>query len=158
MSCTESDFEKISWHDCHIWGIAFQSGAPEKDDWTSDLAFDIDFICQWPCENNGYRFRVAPALLLFHGVFEARIGINWGESSSLHELSIAVVQREPVPEERACVSIDKPNYRWTIELNWPEGEIAFIGSGFTQTLRTEPVLMQEQSFTFAARSALLSMR
>jgi hypothetical protein len=36
-SVTEADFEQLSWHDCHIWGMEFQTGDPDEDDWTSDV-------------------------------------------------------------------------------------------------------------------------
>ncbi len=40
---TEADFEHLSWHDCHIWGLDLHVGDPDEDDWTSDFVFDIDF-------------------------------------------------------------------------------------------------------------------
>lgn len=49
MNGTEADFDRLSWHDCHIWGIELRAGDPNEADWTSDLAFDIDFIVEWIC-------------------------------------------------------------------------------------------------------------
>ena len=42
MQYTDSEFDRIAWHDCHIWGLALRAGDPEHDDWTSDLVLDID--------------------------------------------------------------------------------------------------------------------
>jgi hypothetical protein len=76
-SHTEADFERLSWHDCHIWGLAFRVGDPDENDWTSDLVLDIDFILDWICgAAGGAQFQVAPAALAFHGVTDPRIGIE----------------------------------------------------------------------------------
>ena len=44
MTHTEADFDRLSWHDCHIWALELRAGEPDDEDWTSDLALDIDFI------------------------------------------------------------------------------------------------------------------
>ncbi len=154
-SYTESDFERLSWHDCHIWGIELRAGDPGEGDWTSDLALDIDFIVDWLCGvGGGGQFRVAPATLVFHGVTDLRINVDWGASgfqASLHEASIDRIEREPVREQK--VYLDRPYYRWRIRLNWPEsGEIAFGAVGFTQMLRAEAVLKDQQRLSFRERS------
>lgn len=62
LTYTEADFDRLSWHDCHIWGLAFQAGDPDEDDWTSDLVLDIDFVAEWICGLDGLaQFPVAPA-------------------------------------------------------------------------------------------------
>lgn len=156
MPEAQMDFEELSWHDCHIWAIAFRPGNPNQGDWTSDLALDIDFICQWLCDDGNCRFRVAPAMLVFHDVGDAKIAIAWERKSSAHALSIAEIVREPLADEDAGLAGDRPGYRWTIKLNWPEGgEISFTSSGFTQTLMAEPAVLEEQCFSLAARDALL---
>lgn len=53
MTHTEADFERLSWHDCHIWGLDFRVGQPDEGDWTSDLVLDIDFIAEWLCGVTG---------------------------------------------------------------------------------------------------------
>lgn len=61
----------------------------------------------------------------------------------LHEASIAGITREPVPDQEGYPV--REHYRWRIALNWPQGgEIGFGARGFTQTLRAEPVLLDEQ--------------
>jgi hypothetical protein len=39
---TEADFDRLSWHDCQIWAVELRVGDPGTEDWTSDLALDID--------------------------------------------------------------------------------------------------------------------
>jgi hypothetical protein len=159
MTHTEADFDRLSWHDCHIWAIELRAGDPDKQDWTSDLALDIDFIVEWICAVDGRaQFRVAPATLVFHGVTDPRIDINWGSSGfrvALHPVSIGRVERKPVQDQK--VYLDRPYYDWTIHLNWPDGgEIAFGAVGFTQTLRAEPVSTENQCLSRSERTRLAS--
>ena len=97
---TEADFDRLSWHDCHIWAIELRPGNPDEGDWTSDLALDIDFIVEWICGvDGGAQFRVAPASLVFHGVTDPKIDIDWGTSAlqvALHPASIGSVERERI--------------------------------------------------------------
>jgi hypothetical protein len=99
---------------------------------------------------------VAPAILVFHGVTDLRINLDWGRSGSqcsLHELSIDGIEREMIQNQK--VYLGRAYYRWIIRLNWPNsGEIAFGAVGFTQTLRAEPVLTENQSLSLRARSRL----
>ncbi len=148
-------FDGFSWHDCHIWGIALHAGDPTDGDWTSDLALDIDFIVEWICGvAGGGQFRVAPASLVFHGVTDPKIDIDWGQAghqAAVHPISIDRIERELVPDQK--VYLDRPYYRWTLRLNWPMGsEISFGAFGFTQTLRAEPLLTERQCLSFKERS------
>ncbi|MEW5975078.1 MAG: hypothetical protein AB1898_04640 [Acidobacteriota bacterium] len=154
---TEADFERLSWHDCHIWAVELRAGNPDQDDWTSDLALDIDFIVDWICSpGGGGRFRVAPATLVFHGITDPQIDIDWGRSgfqTALHPVSIDDVERERIPNQK--VYLDRPYYSWRIRLNWPKGgEIAFGAVGFTQTLRAEPILSETQCLSRQERKGL----
>jgi hypothetical protein len=135
----DPDFEKLSWHDCRIWGLEFR---------TDDLVLDIDFILGWICDTEGgAQFRVAPATLVFHGVTDLKVNIDWGNSGfqvALYEVSIDRIDREPVSDQK--VFLDRSYYKWSIRLNWPrDGEIVFGAVGFSQTLRSEPVLTNKQS-------------
>jgi hypothetical protein len=130
------------WHDNLIYGIRFDIGDPAKQEWRSDLIFDIDFIAEWLCERAGeHRFRVAPATLTFHDVGDLSLAVDHGDSdgrTAMNELSIGRVVRE---------RLDRPFdfWRWTIDLNAPAGgKIKFCSTGFTQTLRREPTLLTEQ--------------
>ena len=155
---TETDFEHLSWHDCHIWGVNLRVGDPEDDDWTSDFVLDIDFIVDWLCGvSHNAQFRVAPATLSFHGVTDPRIAINWGDSgfrTAVHGISIDRIERERVRDQK--IFFDRPYYSWRIKLNWPSaGEIALGAVGFTQTLLAEPVLTSKQHLSLKERNRLL---
>ena len=158
-SYTEADFGRLSWHDCHVWRVELRAGDPDEQDWTSDLVLDVDYIVEWLCGvGGGGQFRVAPATLVFHGVTDLRINVDWGRSGfqcALHELSIDGIEREPIQDQK--VYLDRPYYRWTIHLNWPAaGEMVFGAAGFTQTLRGEPALMEKQSLSRRQRDRAAS--
>ena len=147
VSLTDADFDDVSWHDCHVWGVSIGAGDPDTGDWTSDLALDLDFIVEWICGvEKAFQFRVAPATLTFHGVTDLGISVGWGDpglQTAIHPISIDRIAREPVAEQK--VFLDRPYYRWRIALNWPAGgEIVFGAVGFTQRLRAEPVLSARQ--------------
>jgi hypothetical protein len=157
VTYTEADFDRLSWHDCHVWGIEFRAGDPDDGDYTSELALDLDFIVEWICGvGGGAQFRVAPATLVFHGVTDPKIDIDWGHSAfqaALHPASIASVERELIRDQK--VYLDRPYFRWRIRLNWPQSsEIAVGAVGFTQTLRAEPVLTETQFLSLRQRTRL----
>jgi hypothetical protein len=159
MTYTEADFGRVSWHDCHIWGVELRAGNPDDGDWTSDLVLDIDFIVEWICGvSAGEQFRVAPATLVFHGVTDPKINIDWGRSDfrvALHPVSIGNVERERIQNQ--TVHLGRPYYKWRIRLNWPDGgEIAFGAVGFMQTLRAEPMLTRNQCLSLSERIRLTS--
>jgi hypothetical protein len=155
---TETDFERLSWHDCHVWRLALHAGDPDAGDWTSDLVLDLDYIVEWLCAvDGGARFRVAPATLVFHGVTDPRLAVDWGSEghqTAVHEMAIDGIVRERLAGQR--VYLDRPYYRWTVRLNWPAGgELAFGAVGFTQTLLAEPVELATPSLSPLARRRLL---
>jgi hypothetical protein len=144
---TVEDFDRLSWHDNQVYAWRIRSADPDAGDWRSDLILDIDHIVEWVCgADRRPKFRVAPADLVFHDVTDLKIAIDWGGSgfqTGLSYVSIAGIERSAIADQKVC--LDRPYYRWRIALNWPRGgEISFGASGFTQTLRADPVLCDEQ--------------
>jgi hypothetical protein len=124
-------------------------------DWRSELVLDIDHIVECICgTDGGARFRVAPATLTFHDVTDLRVSFDFGGSGhrqTLNGLSIAAISQEPVP----APSTAQPYGRWRIEFNLPRGgEITFGASGYMQTLRAEPELLDEQRLPARGRPPL----
>jgi hypothetical protein len=152
---TESDELAWRWHDNVIYGLSFDRGEPDEGDWRSDLVLDIDHIVAWLRDADGQiRFRVAPATLTFHDVTDLRIEVDCGDSGgrvALSALSIDAITRERLREQKIC--LDRPHYRWQIALNVPQGgRVAFGASGFTQVLRAEPVVQDQQQLSPAQRT------
>lgn len=155
-SYTEADFDRLSFHDCHIRGLEFRAGDSDRGEWVSDLVLDIDYILEWICGvGGGGQFRVAPATLTFEGATDLSIAVNWGESGfrcALHEPSIDGIERERVRDQ--MIYLDRPYYNWKIRLNWPAGGvIAFGAAGFTLCTRGDPVLTDRQKLSLAERHA-----
>jgi hypothetical protein len=151
------DFERLSWHDCHIWGLEFRVGAKEEH-FTSELVLRLDFILEWVCGIDGtYRFRVAPAELVFHGLTDLCVSVAWPDTDlqvAMSLPSIGLIERERVADQK--VFLDHPYYRWRIRLNWPDGgEITFGAVDFTQVLLAEPLLTEQQMLTPSERAGLL---
>ncbi|MHC4441441.1 MAG: hypothetical protein ACYTF1_04220 [Planctomycetota bacterium] len=143
MKWNDADFEKMSWHDNCIHGFHFYS-----EEWTSDLILDIDYIVEWVCGVDKIcKFWISPATLTFHDVTDLKINVDWGDSGMqtiLHEMYIYDIQREKVKDQKIC--LDQNYYRWTIQIDVPmSGDgITFGATGFTQILRDEPILADDQ--------------
>ena len=99
---------------------------------------------------------MAPATLVFHGVTDPKIDIDWGRSGfqvALHPVSIDSIEREQIQDQK--VHLDRHYYSWRIRLNWPAGgEIAFGAVGFSQTLRAEPVVTENYHLSLTERNRL----
>jgi hypothetical protein len=143
---SDADFARLSWHDDTVYGLRFEVGDIARGDWRSELVLDLDHIVEWLCGNDrSARFRVAPATLVFHDVTDLRIGLDWGSGhrTALGEPQIDAITRAAFEDQK--ISLGQPYYRWRIGLNWPRGcELTFGASGFTQTLRAAPVLLDQQ--------------
>ncbi|MCR9213979.1 MAG: hypothetical protein NXI13_09690 [Proteobacteria bacterium] len=148
-----SDFDSFSWHDNLIYGLHFQCAEPDKNIWLSNLIFDIDYILEWIQSDSGkFKFRVAPANLVFHDVQNLAIEIPGGppgHGQTLSELSIHEIERGP---QRNKTGSPITFYDWSIELHFPNsGKISFEATGFTQTLREEPQLLDQQGISASIR-------
>jgi hypothetical protein len=151
---SRSEFDDLSWHDNALYGLRLDVGDWARGDWHSDLALDIDHIVEWLCGvDRQVRFRIAPATLTFHDVTDLIVAIDCGDSGgqiALHPLSIDAITRDRIRDQKIC--LDRPYYRWRIALNLPQGgAIMFGASGFTQILRAEPVVRDEQQLSPADR-------
>ena len=147
---TDADFDRLSWHDNAIHGFRFALPEPDLGDWRCDLILDIDHIVEWLCDDaKTFRFRVAPADLVFHDAGNFKIDLDFGPSM-LSEISISEIHRErAAPRFKSA----PPSYDWRIEVHTPvRGMIAFNASGFSQTLRGAPLLLEAQSLTRAERA------
>ena len=80
---------------------------------------------------------------------DLQVAIDCGDTGgqvALHALSIDVITRERIVDQKIC--FDRPYYRWRIAFNWPQGsEVRFGASDFTLDLRAEPVLQDQQQLS-----------
>jgi len=139
---TEADFESLGWHDNHVHGFTIREG----EYGAGLLILDLDYICEWLCgSDKTCTFMLAPADLTFHEVTNLRINVD-GTGISLGPLSIGEVTREVATHTDRHTS-----YRWRIVFNFPQGEISFEASGFTQALRAAPIHSPQQCLSAEER-------
>ena len=134
VSWDESHFDDMSWHDNHVHALAIRGG----EHGSGELDLDLDYILEWlrPTEST-FAFRLAPATLTFHGVYDLRIEIDYAAASAgITPFSIDQIAREVAPVTGLV--------RWTVDLNWPTGAISFMAAGFRQVLRAAPVVRPSQ--------------
>lgn len=116
-SQTQDDFENISFHDNRLWGIDF---LVDYETLTCDLKLDIDHICEWveTEEKCSFKWMVAPADLIFHGVTGLKLGIDWKDEkyqASVAGPYILGIERRPV--EKQYVHFDRINYVWEFKFH-----------------------------------------
>lgn len=136
---TTSDFDSLSWHDCHVHGFRF--GIQNLEYGACELEFDIDFITEWILQSDRtFRFRIAPATLTFHNVFGLRFSLDYATPTmGMMPFSIDGIERETILH-----GPDHISYRWRLPINLPDGEITFESPGFTQVLTREPIIHEMQ--------------
>lgn len=160
MADTDPSDQERSWHDNLIYGLHLATPDPDAGLWRSDLVLDIDHIVEWVCGTDGsVQFRVAPATLTFHDATDLKMSFDFGGGEyrhTLNELSISDITTEPAPP----LGVDGSGefFQWRIELNSPQGgEIVFGASGYTLTLRADPVLLEDQRLPPAGRPNLIGI-
>ncbi len=147
-----------SWHDNLIYGFHLGAADADSGSWRSDLVFDIDHIVEWVCGTRSRpMFRVVPATLAFHDVTNLRMSFDFSGSGfhqAITELSIGTISKEPITLQSAVGPAEY--YYWSFALNIPQGgEIVFGASGYTQSFRTEPLLVDEPRLPARVRPHLL---
>jgi hypothetical protein len=141
---TEVDFGELSWHDNHVHGLRILEG----EHGSGELVLDIDHIVEWLRPSGGqFRFRIAPTTLTFREIRDLRIEIDYVKTSAgIVPPSVDEITREAFKYVTGVAS-----YRWIIKMNWTAGTITFTSPGFTQRLRAEPVVSDQQCLAASER-------
>ena len=138
------DFAVINWHDFKIHGLAF-------DEAEFKLYLDIDLIIEWiePLSSeDGYRFMIAPATLVFRNVWNLIVDIDTNLALDIDSVSM---QNPHYPKNKDCVQ-DENEYDLNIGLQ--QGEISFSSSGFEIYIRKSPEIRQGQSLVLKERGGI----
>lgn len=133
------DFTKINWHDCKIHGLAF-----DEDEFKFYL--DIDLILEWiePSSNEeGYKFKLAPATLIFRNVWSLVLDIDTNLALDIDSVSMQNSKNKDYAQDE---------YNWNIVLQ--QGEISFRSIGFEIYIRKPPEIRDEQSFVLKERGGV----
>jgi len=141
MRLTTDQFELISWHDCTIHSIAL---IDEK--FKNDLVLDIDYIEEWINEDGAYRFRVAPAHLVFHEVTSLSMHLTQFGMPTMYAYLTTIngIARKPTDDGRSL---------WTIDLLGDGNSITFESSGFTQDTYSPAIMTPVQHLTSEQRGS-----
>ena len=138
------DFDHLDWHDCKIHGLAF-------DEATFKFYLDIDFIIEWfnpLTEEEGYKFIIAPATLIFNNVWNLEFDIDTNLSLDID----SIVMQNPHPPKNKDFLSEIQEYDWILILQ--QGEITFNSIGFELYIRKSPEIRQEQSFGWNERGGI----
>lgn len=126
---TDADFEKMGWHDCHIYKIRL----------AKNLELDIDYILQWnkpEIDGLPFTFWVAPATLVFKNINNIQFEINTAFEKAIEIEDIELIKLEN-------------RLQWTIITQ--QGDIEFTADGFTQWIRQEPFFQFGQTIPCVER-------
>lgn len=139
---TESDFERMSWHDCKIYGMSFNE--------SFELFFDIDYIFKTePSKGDEqyFTFWVSPATLTFRNVYDFDL------STYTMDLEMVDISRANPTIPKNMRSVDEVlEYEWTISLT--SGEMSFRSVGFSQVIRERPALFNRTAIGVSGRGGI----
>ncbi|MGF9562435.1 hypothetical protein [Neorhizobium sp. JUb45] len=128
---TDADFADMGWHDAQLYSISF------PDD-NHQIRLDIDYIFNWHWQNNHcLGWDVAPCDIIFQSVSDLRIDIDMRNN---FPLCINDIRRS---NKRATGTFTSWDYAVELDL----GVIKFVATGYTQTLRQQPIFSNSQSLT-----------
>jgi hypothetical protein len=141
---TTKDFDALNWHDCKIYGLAF-------DDVSFKFYIDIDLIIEWinPIgKDGGYKFKIAPATLVFENVWNLVFDIDTNLTLSIDDVSM---QNPHLPKNKDYIP-EIMEYDWVISLL--QGEISFKSIGYEIYIRKSPEIRQEQTLGLKERGGV----
>lgn len=137
---THDDFAKMGWHDNAVHAFSLEYVPP----WPGRVLIDIDYIIEWvtpPNEGDSFRFWVCPATLAFEDASDFKADVDL--SGRTFELSLdEIVRSEPDEHDR---------FVW--RLIGHEFSASVVSAGFTQYLRSTPVLSDSQRLARSIRGA-----
>ena len=142
---TETDFEKMGWHDASVYAICFSDPA-EIDQ--SFMSFDLDYIFKWvhpKAPESSFSFWVSPCTLIFENVINLKMEF---ESDSLSPIGLEIADINKLEN----VQGDTKDIKWQIKFQ--TGVMEFQSSGFRQIVRRKPIFSKSQSLSFGQRKGI----
>lgn len=127
---SESEAALVSFHDCHTHGIRWR-----RDQFT--FSIDLQYILEWiaPSEaSSRYRFSICEARLIFQGVSELKVSMDW--SGSALDAQIGTMR---VLHSRTTANGQTDRY-FEIEFADPDAIISLWSTGYEVILLQAPVI------------------
>lgn len=137
MRWSTEDFDSLGWHDVSVHALRIEEG----EDGSGELVLDIDYILEWCIDKPDFSFRIAPATLRFHEIFNLRVVLDYASLPA----GISPFTLDGITRELLTYPNGNQSFRWLLSVNWPAGEISFESSGFTQELAGPEVTKARQS-------------
>lgn len=129
---SESDAGLESFHDCHADGFHWS-----RNRFT--FSIDIQYILEWiaPSDaSSGYRFSICEARLIFQGVSELKVSMDWSGSALDSEIgAMRVLESRTTPNGQL-------ERHFEIEFADPDGIISLWSTGYEVSLLQEPVISE----------------
>lgn len=122
---TDADFDKMGWHDNHIYKIRL----------TGDLEMDIDYILKWnepDFDGLPFTFWVAPATLVFKNIQNLNFVFDTEFEDSFE-----------------IEDIERGKNEWTVITR--HGDIQFTADGYEQFIRQQPSFQFGQTISYIER-------
>ncbi len=120
------DYQSLSWHDAHVYGLWFENFDPENG--SCDLVLDIDFILKWEEDSERYIFTVGQSELRFYDIFRLKMNLDYKTpTAGMTPFMIEDIHRKQLEFKTGYIS-----YKWLLMVNWPSGFIEFEAPKFTQ--------------------------
>ncbi len=136
----EQDFSQMGWHDCRIYAITTTQHF--------ELILDIDYIFKCVLEEPYYKFWVSPCTLIFENV----LNINFKSSFHNSQLEIDSIIKRTCRNPANVETVNKKQWNYVIELH--NGSISFQSVGYTQFVRSLPILSTTQSLGLEMRNGI----
>lgn len=121
QSWDSDDFDKMSWSNCRLYAMTF----PDE---SFKIHFDIDYVYQWSVEKD---FLVGKCQWTFNDVSNLKIEIDFGQSMLLSIIDVERSNTYLSPNGRVMLR----DYK----INFDEGLISFVSSGFIMKSLTSPL-------------------
>ncbi|MCP3660583.1 MAG: hypothetical protein GY830_09845 [Bacteroidetes bacterium] len=125
---TNEDFDVMGWHDSIIYAIRFP-------DTKLEFILDIDYIFKWEKKKDSFMFWVSPCHLVFEGVLNLRMNLNFADEvgidiSSIHRGNKTLLTRNL--------------YNWEYHIETVHGDIKFESTGYKQHVLSQPTYSNSQ--------------
>lgn len=139
---SQNDFEDMGWHDCRVHAIAFNEADHE-------LWFDIDYILEWikPDDSKYYKFKVAPATLVFKDVWNLNVCMDYHLGVRIEDIHM---DGSPLPKDGDLKNTTECD--WRVETS--NGEISFKATGYVQYIRQDVFTVDKQSLGLVQRGGI----